>query len=59
MRKKLKNKIMENKKISIAKEFLKDRQEAKEMWQEQLFNADKKYVGKTLEKKPTRLVRLI
>ena len=44
-----------DKKLQIAKEFLKDRQEAKEMWQEQLFNADKKYVGKTLEKREIEL----
>ena len=44
-----------DKKLQIAKEFLKDRQEAKEMWQEQLFNADKKYIGKMLEAREKEL----
>jgi hypothetical protein len=42
-------------KLEIAKKFLKDRTEAKEMWQEQLFNADKKYIGKTLEAREKEL----
>ena len=44
-----------DKKLQIAKEFLKDRTEAKKMWQEQLFNADKKYIGKMLEAREKEL----
>jgi hypothetical protein len=46
-------------KITYAKKFLKDKQETKEMYQEQLFNADKKYIGKMLEQREKELSKWI
>ena len=46
-------------KITYAKKFLKDKQETKEMYQEQLFNADKKYIGEMLEKREEELTKWI